>query len=40
MTEPETPAYIPMILPAQDIRPPEVVRHIEVGRIVLLILTS
>jgi len=37
MTEPETPAYVLVILPAQDIRLPEVLRHIEAGRIVLVI---
>jgi hypothetical protein len=39
MTEPETPAYVLVILPTQDIRLPEVLRHIEAGRIVLVILT-
>jgi len=39
MTEPEAPAYVLVILPAQDIRLPEVLRHIEAGRIVLVILT-
>ncbi len=37
MTEPEAPAYVLVILPAQDIRLPEVLRHIEAGRIVLVI---
>ena len=37
MTEPEAPAYLLVILPAQDIRLPEVLRHIEAGRIVLVI---
>ncbi len=31
------PAYVLVILPAQDIRLPEVLRHIEAGRIVLVI---
>jgi hypothetical protein len=35
--EPEAPAYVLVILPAQDIRLPEVLRHIEAGRIVLVI---
>ena len=39
MTEPETPACVLVILPAQDIRLPEVLRHIEAGRIVLVIPT-
>ena len=39
MTEPEAPTHALMILPAQDIRLPEVLRHIEAGRIVLVILT-
>ena len=39
MTEPEAPAYVLVILPAQDIRLPEVLRHIEAGRIVLIIPT-
>jgi hypothetical protein len=37
MTEPEAPAYVLVILPAQDIRLPEVLKHIEAGRIVLVI---
>jgi hypothetical protein len=35
--EPEAPSYVLVILPAQDIRLPEVLRHIEAGRIVLVI---
>ncbi len=35
--EPEAPAYVLVILPARDIRLPEVLRHIEAGRIVLVI---
>ena len=35
--EPEAPAHVLVILPAQDIRLPEVLRHIEAGRIVLVI---
>ncbi len=35
--EPEAPAYTLVVLPAQDIRLPEVLRHIEAGRIVLVI---
>jgi hypothetical protein len=37
ITEPEAPAYVLVILPAQNIRLPEVLRHIEAGRIVLVI---
>ena len=37
MTEPEVPAYELVILPAQDIRLPEVLRHIEAGKTVLVI---
>jgi hypothetical protein len=37
MTEPETPLYVLVILPAQDIRLPKVLRHIEAGRIELVI---
>jgi hypothetical protein len=37
MTEPETPEYVLVILPAQKITLPEILRHIEAGRIVLLI---
>jgi hypothetical protein len=36
-TKPEAPACVLVILPAQDIRLPEVLRHIEAGRIVLVI---
>jgi hypothetical protein len=35
--KPEARAYVLVILPAQDIRLPEVLRHIEAGRIVLVI---
>jgi len=35
--EPEAPADVLVILRAQDIRLPEVLRHIEAGRIVLVI---
>jgi hypothetical protein len=35
--QPETPAYVLMILPAQNITLPEVLRHIEAGRIVIII---
>jgi hypothetical protein len=37
ITEPEAPADALVILPAQDIRLPEVLAHIEAGRIVLVI---
>ncbi len=37
MTEPEAPAYVLVVLPGQNIRPPEMLRHIEAGRMVLLI---
>jgi hypothetical protein len=37
MTEPEPSAHVLVILPAQDIRLPEILRHIEAGRTVLLI---
>jgi len=37
ITEPEAPADVLVILPAQNIRLPEVLRHIEAGRIVLVI---
>jgi hypothetical protein len=37
MTEPEAPACELVILPAEDITLPEVLRHIEAGRIVLVI---
>jgi hypothetical protein len=37
ITEPEAPEYVLVILPAQTISLPEILRHIEAGRIVLLI---
>jgi hypothetical protein len=37
LTEPEDAAYMLVILPLQDITLPEVLRHIEAGRIVLII---
>jgi hypothetical protein len=37
ITEPEAPAYVLVILPAHNIRLPEVLRHIEAGRTVLII---
>jgi hypothetical protein len=40
ITEPEAPASELVILPAQDITLPEVLRHIEAGRIVLVIPAS
>jgi hypothetical protein len=36
-SEPEVPANVLVIIPAQDITLPEVLRHIEAGRIVLVI---
>jgi nitrate reductase NapAB chaperone NapD len=37
MTEPETPADALVIVQAQDIRLPELLRHIEAGKLVLVI---
>jgi len=37
MTEPEAPADALAIVQAQDIRLPELLRHIEAGKIVLVI---
>jgi hypothetical protein len=39
-SEPEDPAYVLVILPPHDIKLPEVLRHIEAGRIVLVIAAS
>lgn len=38
ISEHEVPAYALVILHAQDIRLPEVLRHIEAGKIVLIVL--
>jgi hypothetical protein len=35
--EPEAPDYVLVILPAQNIRLPEILRHIEAGKTVLVI---
>jgi hypothetical protein len=37
MTKPEAPAYVLVILPDQHITLTEVLRHVEAGRIVLII---